>query len=68
MISKELLNVLCCPIGKSPLKQEDETLVCLKCGVVFEVVDGIPILLIDEAKLPKGIKDISELKCRQINA
>ncbi len=65
MISNELLNVLCCPIGKAPLKQKDETLVCAECGVVFQIKDGIPILLIDEVILPDGINSISELKCRK---
>jgi hypothetical protein len=64
MIGKELLNVLCCPIGKAPLNQKDETLVCVECGVVFKIKDGIPILLTDESILPDGINSISELKCR----
>jgi uncharacterized protein YbaR (Trm112 family) len=65
MISKELLDVLCCPIGKAPLKQEDDSLICTFCGVVYQIKDGIPILLTDEAVLPDGINSISELKCRK---
>lgn len=67
MISKELLKVLICPIGKTPLKQKNETLVCSLCGVIYPVKDGIPVLLIDEAILPDGINSISELKCWKKN-
>ncbi len=63
MISSELLEVLHCPIGKAPLRQADHNLVCSACGAAFPVKDGIPILLIDEAILPDGVNDISELKC-----
>jgi hypothetical protein len=63
MISKELLEILCCPVGQAPLKQEDGTLVCTKCGAVYPIKDGIPILLADEAQLPEGVDDITQLKC-----
>jgi uncharacterized protein YbaR (Trm112 family) len=65
MINPELLEILCCPLGKAELKIEGETLICTKCGVIFPVRDNIPVLLIDEAKLPEGVNDISELKCRK---
>jgi len=63
MISKELLEILCCPVGQAPLKQEEETLVCTSCGTAYPIKDGIPILLIDEARLPEGVNDITQLKC-----
>jgi len=63
MISKELLEILCCPIGQAPLKQEDDTLVCTECGTTYPIKEGIPILLVDEAKLPDGVADIKQLKC-----
>jgi uncharacterized protein YbaR (Trm112 family) len=61
----ELMKILRCPLGKAELKMNGETLVCTKCGVIFSIVDDIPVLLMDEAKLPDGVKDISELKCRK---
>jgi uncharacterized protein YbaR (Trm112 family) len=61
----ELLRILRCPLGKAELKLEDETLVCTKCGVVFQIIDDIPVLIMDEAKLPDRVKDISELKCQR---
>lgn len=68
MILKELLDILCCPIGKAPLKKEGDNLICTSCGSVFPLKDGILILFIDEAILPAGIKSVSELKCMKANA
>lgn len=64
-MNKELLGVLVCPLGKYPLNFVDDTLVCSNCNATFEIKDGIPILLIEEAKLPPGVNDISELKCQR---
>lgn len=47
-----LLEILVCPRCKGDLvhRKEPEALVCERCKLVYEVRDGIPILLIDEAK------------------
>lgn len=52
MISKELLDILACPKCKGPiqLKEDLHGLVCEKCKLLYEIRDGIPIMLIDEAK------------------
>jgi len=51
-ISKELLEILACPLCKGDLKWEERfhVLICEKCGVFYQVVDDIPILLPDSAK------------------
>jgi hypothetical protein len=51
-ISKELLEILACPLCKGDLKWEEGlyVLICEKCGVFYQVVDDIPILLPDSAK------------------
>ena len=51
MISKELLEILVCPLCKKPLTQKDngESLRCGECRRVYPVRDNIPILLVDEA-------------------
>lgn len=51
MISKELLEILVCPMCKKPLVEKDtgESLKCVACHRVYPVRDNIPILLIDEA-------------------
>ncbi|WP_028319165.1 Trm112 family protein [Desulfobulbus elongatus] len=52
MIKKELLDILACPQCKGPveLTPEGNGLVCRACRLRYEIRDGIPIMLIDEAK------------------
>lgn len=45
MINKELLKILACPKCKSDLKLIKDSLKCVKCKKVYEIKDGIPILL-----------------------
>jgi uncharacterized protein len=54
MIDKELLEILACPLCKTDVKQEDDKIVCTKCGRRYPIRDDIPIMLIDEAELPEG--------------
>ena len=52
-LAPELLEIIVCPKCKGDLEYRqggDETLVCHACRLVYPVEDGIPILLIDEAK------------------
>ncbi len=51
-ISKELLEILACPKckGNIRLNKTGDGLVCDSCKLVYEIKDGIPIMLIDEAK------------------
>lgn len=52
-VSTELLRLLACPSDDhAPLREQDATLVCTSCGRVFPIVDGIPVLLLDEAIKP----------------
>jgi len=52
MIDKELLDILACPKCKGPvtLTETGDGLVCDSCRLRYEIRDGIPIMLIDEAK------------------
>ena len=52
MIEPWLLELLVCPKCKGDLRYEQspEALVCERDRLRYEVRDGIPILLIDEAK------------------
>ena len=49
-----VLEVLACPADKAPLRVEEAAseLVCTACGLAFPVRDGIPVLLLDEARRP----------------
>lgn len=47
MIQQDLLEIICCPNCKGDLLYDEKksTLTCTSCATVFEVNDGIPILL-----------------------
>jgi len=50
MISKDLLEILCCPITKQPLHESDDnTLVTADKKISYPIRDGIPVLLAEEA-------------------
>ncbi|MDY0375681.1 MAG: Trm112 family protein [Desulfobacterium sp.] len=51
-VSKELLEILACPKckGEVTLTPDKDGLVCEPCGLVYEIRDDIPIMLVEEAK------------------
>ena len=52
-LAPELLEIIVCPKCKGDLEYRQtpaETLVCTACRLEYPVEDGIPILLIDEAR------------------
>ncbi len=51
-ISKELLDILACPKCKGDiyLNETEDGLICDNCKLMYRIEDGIPIMLIDEAK------------------
>ena len=53
MIAKQLLEMLVCPACKAELEHREnpESLKCGLCHRVYPVRDGLPIMLIDEAKV-----------------
>jgi uncharacterized protein len=55
-LAPELLEILACPNCHSALAVDDdrEELVCVAsdCGLAYPVVDGIPVMLVDEARRP----------------
>lgn len=61
-ISQALLDVLQCPLGKAPLEQVDDRLVC-PCGVSFPIEDGIPVMLLDRAEPPANATSLADLHC-----
>ena len=51
-VDPKLLEILVCPLTKGPLsydKQADE-LISKQAGLAYPIRDGIPIMLIDEAR------------------
>lgn len=51
-IDPKLLELLVCPLTKAPLRydREAQELVSEKAGLAYPIRDGIPIMLIDEAR------------------
>ncbi|MAV88131.1 MAG: hypothetical protein CMM67_07775 [Rhodospirillaceae bacterium] len=49
---KKLLEILVCPLTKGPLNYnaENQELVSKAANLAFPIRDGIPIMLIDEAR------------------
>jgi uncharacterized protein YbaR (Trm112 family) len=62
-VPQDLLEILVCPLGKKPLQLEGETLVCTGCGARFQIKEGIPNMLIEDATLPEGVTSFEGLSC-----
>jgi len=63
-IRPELLDILVCPLTRSPVRQDGDELVAEVGGLRYPIRDGIPVMLIEEAKLPDGIASLDEFKTR----
>jgi hypothetical protein len=63
-LDPELLALLRCPLTHSALRQEGDYLVAEVGGLAYGVRDGIPVMLIEEAKLPAGVASLDELKAK----
>ena len=55
VIDQKLLDILACPFCKSKVVEQDGVIACQKdgCKRQYPIRDGIPVMLIDEAKQPK---------------
>ena len=51
-VDPKLLEILVCPLTKGSLDydQKTEELISEKAGLAFPIRDGIPIMLVDEAR------------------
>ncbi len=57
-IDKELLEILACPRCKGTLRltAKEDGLACEACKLLYEIKEGIPVMLVDEARpLPDGV-------------
>lgn len=55
MLDDHLLEILICPNCKGPVeyRQDDQLISCVgECRYEYSVVDGIPHMLIEEARKP----------------
>jgi uncharacterized protein YbaR (Trm112 family) len=67
MISKELLDILRCPLdpSRTRLVPEGDHLLCERCALRFKIKDGFPVLVVEEAILPPGCDSTSQLPCQK---
>ena len=51
-INHRLLEILVCPKSKKPLiyDRKNQELICKESALAYKIKDGIPIMLIDEAR------------------
>ena len=50
MIDQKLIEILVCPKTHSPLIQHGDELISTEAKLAYPIRDGIPIMLIDEAR------------------
>ena len=49
-LDPRLLEILCCPACHGELAETAEGLHCQGCGLLYPIEDGIPVMLVDQAK------------------
>ncbi len=52
-VSKELLEILVCPVCKTPVRltPDGKGLKCATCRRVYPIREDIPVMLVDEARI-----------------
>lgn len=53
MVNEELLKILACPACKGDVELKEDKICCTKCGRRYPIVDGIPVMLVEEAEQVK---------------
>ncbi|NQU72647.1 MAG: Trm112 family protein [Rhodospirillales bacterium] len=58
-IDPKLLEILVCPLTKGPLRYDSDAgeLISDQAGLAYPVRDGIPIMLVDEARKLDGASE-----------
>jgi len=63
-LSSELLRILVCPVTKGKLIYDEisQELISLNAGLSYPIIEGIPIMLVEEARKisPTRLKKISD--------
>jgi len=70
-LAPDLLELLVCPLTRSPLTQEGDHLVAAEpagAGLRYPIRDGIPVMLIDQAVLPDSVTDLDAFKAKYADA
>ena len=61
-IDPKLLEVLVCPLTRRPLRYDpdQQELISDQAGLAYPIRDGIPIMLVDEARVLEGERPQAE--------
>ncbi|RKX70979.1 Trm112 family protein [candidate division WOR-3 bacterium] len=49
-LDPRLREILVCPRCKGRLEEKEDSLICKRCKLAYPIKDGIPVMLISEAK------------------
>jgi len=63
-VRPDVLELLRCPVTRSPLHQEGDWLIAEVGGLRYPVRDGIPVMLPEEAQLPPGVANLDDFRAR----
>jgi len=48
-MDKEFLKMLACPWCKAAVEKQEDKLVCTYCKREYQIIDGIPVMIVEEA-------------------
>jgi len=61
-LAPELLDCIVCPLTRSKLTVQGNHLVSEIGSLKYPIVDGVPVLIADEAILPEGYANLEDFK------
>jgi len=50
MMDQKMLRILTCPFCKSAVRLKQDKIICIKCALEYPIKNGMPIMLLEEAK------------------
>jgi uncharacterized protein YbaR (Trm112 family) len=53
------------PLREATLRREEQELICSGCAAHFPIKQGLAVLIPDEAELPFGMREFSQLPCHR---
>jgi len=53
-MDKDLIDMLACPSCKAKVQEDNNKIICTKCGLRYPIRDGIPVMIFEEAEKPEG--------------
>lgn len=65
-LSAEMLAILACPLCKGDLvyDEKNQELICYDSELAFKIIDGVPVMLVDEARSLKPLSPHPAQDCQ----